>query len=184
MSAVALVAVGLLLCFAGAWSLRVTVAAAGFGLTWQLAALFGAGLTITLLASLAGGAAALLLAVALKRTMLFVVGAVVGAVVAARLFALLGGTEASWVLALVFIPALAIVGGWLAQRWRHRFLRGATAVAGAALVLAGAGTLLRGQGGLFFRPEGAAESTWHVLVWAALAVAGVVVQRRGARDLD
>ena len=116
MSELALLVVGLVLCFAGARSLRLTVLVAGFGLCWLLADAFGANVATTFVVAAVGALALLVLSIVMSRFVIFVVGAAVGAVIGARLFALLGGDDPSWLLAVLFVPTFAFVAGFLAQR--------------------------------------------------------------------
>ena len=51
MSGGILILIGMLLCLAGAWSVRMAVLAAGFGVSWLLADTFGASTTTALLIS-------------------------------------------------------------------------------------------------------------------------------------
>ena len=125
MSELALLLVGLVLCFAGARSLRLTVLVAGFGLCWLLADAFGANVATTFVVAAVGALAGLVLSVVMSRFVIFLVGAAVGAVIGARLFALLGGDDPSWVLAVLFVPTFGFVAGFLAQRMGRRSLRSA-----------------------------------------------------------
>ena len=93
MSELAVLVVGLVLCFAGARSLRLTVLVAGFGLCWLLADAFGASVATTFVVAAVGALALLVLSIVMSRFVIFVVGAAVGAVIGARLFALLGGDD-------------------------------------------------------------------------------------------
>ena len=139
MSALALVLVGAVLCFFGARSVRLAVLAAGFGTAWLLADVFGASTTTTLVVSVAGALGAFVLTLVLSKIVLFVAGLLVGAVVGAKLFVLVndGAHGSDRALALVFVPAVAIVVGFLADRFQHTFLAWATAAAGAVLILSG-----------------------------------------------
>ena len=83
------------------------------------------------------------------------VGAAVGAVIGARLFALLGGDDPSWLLAVLFVPTFGFVAGFLAQRMGNKFLRWATAIAGAALILSAVGSMFSDDLGLLQTPDGA-----------------------------
>jgi hypothetical protein len=115
---------------------------------------------------------------------IFVVGAAVGAVIGARLFALLGGDDPSWLLAVLFVPTFGFVAGFLAQRMGKGFLRWATAIAGAALILSAVGSMFRDDLGLLQTPDGPAQSTLHAVAWVALAIVGHQVQRALARGKD
>ena len=141
MSGGILILIGLLLCLSGAWSVRLAVLAAGFGVSWLLADTFGASTGTALLIAASGAVLAFLLSLVLSKLMLFFVGGVVGAVVGAKLFVLLDGKDASALLAVIFIPTIAFLFAFLAQRWSRRFLAWATAFGGAAMALTGLGRL-------------------------------------------
>ena len=109
-------------------------------------------------------------AAAVKGAAAGVVGVGVGAVVGARLFRLLEGGDGNLLLAVVFIPAIAIAGGWIAEKSRDKFVAWGTSIGGAALVLAGLGVLVSGLAWLRDPTE-----SWQALVgvvaWVALSVA-------------
>ena len=177
MSAGLLILVGALLCFAGARSTRIVVLACGFGASWLLADAFGATTATALLVAVAGAVATLVLTLLVSRLLLFVTGCVIGAVIGARLYVLLSADGDSVLLAVIFVPAVALVCGFLAQRYQRRFVMWGTAFAGAGLILSGLG---RGPGVLRL-PEGAGrrrESVGYTVIWVALAVVGQRVQRR------
>jgi hypothetical protein len=176
MGAGILLVLGAVLCFAGAWSIRMTVLVAGFGAAWLLANALGASFGATLVIALGGAVVALLLTLVLSKLVLFVSGAAVGAVVGAELFAVLGGKQSSWVLAVVFVPAVAVVFGFLADKLERRFLIWATALGGAAMVLAGVGALGVSALHLFKRPDGAGQSILLAACWVVLAFLGRSVQ--------
>ena len=184
MSELALLLVGLVLCFAGARSLRLTVLVAGFGLCWLLADAFGANVATTFVVAAVGALAGLVLSVVMSRFVIFLVGAAVGAVIGARLFALLGGDDPSWVLAVLFVPTFGFVAGFLAQRMGSRFLRWATAIAGAALILSAVGSMFSDDLGLLQTPDGSAQSALHTVLWVALGIFGHQVQRAQVRAKD
>ena len=184
MSELAVLVVGLVLCFAGARSLRLTVLVAGFGLCWLLADAFGATVATTFVVAAVGALALLVLSIVMSRFVIFVVGAVVGAVIGARLFALLGGEDPNWLLAVLFVPTFGFVAGFLAQRMGNKFLRLATAIAGSALILSAVGSMFSDDLGLLQTPDGPAKSTAHTLVWVALAILGHQVQRAQVRGRD
>ncbi len=181
MSELAVLVVGLVLCFAGARSLRLTVLVAGFGLCWVLADAFGASVATTFVVAAVGALALLVLAIVMSRFVLFVVGAAVGAVIGARLFTMLGGDNPSWLLAVLFVPTFGFVVGFLAQRMGKRFLRWATAIAGAALILSAVGSMFSGDLGLLQSPNSPVQSVIHAAVWVVLAIVGHQVQRAQAR---
>jgi hypothetical protein len=176
MSPAVVIAVGAVLCFAGALSVRLAVVTAGFGLSWLLADVFGASFATGLLVGLAGAAVALVLTVVLSHVVMFFTGGVVGAVLGAKLFVVLGGSDPSWLVAVVFVLAVAFVCGFLASRYQRAFLRWATAFAGAALVLSGLGRLDADDMGLLYRPSSTTETVLLTVGWLVLGVAGSLVQ--------
>jgi len=182
MSELALLLVGLVLCFAGARSLRLTVLVAGFGLGWLLADAFGANVATKFAVAAVAALALLVLSIVMSRFVIFLVGAAVGAVIGARLFALLGGDDPSWLLAVLFVPTFGLVAGFLAQRMGRGFLRWATAIAGAALIMSAVGSMFSDDLGLLQSPDGPVQSAVHAVVWAALAFVGHQVQRALARE--
>ncbi|MGZ5406110.1 MAG: hypothetical protein ACXWDL_15780, partial [Nocardioides sp.] len=163
---------------AGAWSIRLAVLAAGFGASWLLADVFGASTSTALLVSAAGALIVFLLSLVMSKLMFFFVGAVIGAVVGAKLFVVLDGGDASVLLAVVFVPAVAFLFAFLAQRWSRRFLAWATAFGGAAIALTGLGRLAPEQLDALYVPEDATERTLMALAWLALGLLGRWVQLR------
>lgn len=178
MSGGILVLIGLFLCLAGAWSIRLAVLAAGFGASWLLADVFGASTSTALLVSAAGAVLVFLLSLVMSKLMFFFVGGVIGAVVGAKLFVVLDGGDASVLLAVVFIPAVAFLFAFLAQRWSRRFLAWATAFGGAAIALTGLGRLAPDQLDALHVPEDAGERTLMAVAWLALGLLGRAVQLR------
>ena len=181
MSGIVLLVVGLALCFLGTVSVRLGIALAGFGAAWLLAAALDATLTLTLLVACAGAVLALLLALLIAHFMFFISGVCVGAIIGAKAFVLFNGVGHGWLLAVIVVPAAGLIGGFIANHWRHRFLRWATAFAGAALVLSGLGRI----GPQFFRNLWRPESTIWALVlaagWIVLTVIGHQVQYARSR---
>jgi hypothetical protein len=184
MSELVLLAVGLVLCFAGARSLRLTVLVGGFALAWLLADAFDASTATTLAVAAVGAVAAFVLTLIVSRLVIFVVGAVIGAVIGARLFALLGGDDPSWLLAAIFVASFGLVCGFVAQRTGRTFLRWATAFAGAEIIMSAVGSMLGGDLGLLEQPDDATQSTLHTLAWVVLAVVGERVQHAQSRGKD
>ncbi|HYH71628.1 MAG TPA: hypothetical protein VD764_00305 [Nocardioides sp.] len=178
MSASVMILVGLLVAVAGIWSVRLVLVGAGAGAAWLLADAFGAGTATALLVSAAGGVLAFVTGLLAARVLFFAVGLVVGAVVGARLFTILDSGEASVLLAVVFVPAVAVVGGVVVGRWRERMVGWATAIAGSGLVLAGLGRLQADLPQVLSDPDGYGEQGLAVAAWAALAVLARIVQRR------
>ena len=152
-----MVLVGLVLAVAGIWSIRLVLVSAGAGAAWLLADAFGAGTDTGLLIAAAGGLLAFLTGLLAARVLFFVVGLVVGTVVGARLFAILDTGDASVLLAVVFVPAVAVVGGVVMGRWRERLIGWATAIGGSALVLAGLGRMNADMSGFLADPQGYGE---------------------------
>jgi hypothetical protein len=184
MSGLILVVIGALLCFAGAWSLRLAVTAAGFGAGWLIGDAFDASTTTTLLLGLSVAVIALLVTLLATSVLLWVIGATVGAVIAARLLRVLEGGEASVLLGVLFIPAMAFASGFLAHRFKRRFVIWATAAGGAALVLSGLGRLAPDALGDLRTPESTTGQVVGFGLWVALAVTGGLVQRALLRGRD
>ncbi len=180
-SAVVLALVGAILCFFGARSVRLAVLVAGFGATWILADVFGASTATTLVIAVVGAIGAWVLTLLFSKFVLFVAGLLVGAVLGAKLFVLLEGDARGhdWVLAIVFVPAVAVTVGFLADRFEHRFLVWATAAAGAALVLSGVGRLGSDTTTVMWRPHSTGGSVVFAIAWIVLTLLGHQVQRRG-----
>ena len=124
----------------------------GFGAGWLLANVFDASLLVTAVVAVVGALLAWVLVRLAATLVFFVVGALVGLLVGARLFRLLEGGDGNLLLAVVFIPAIGIAGGWLAEKTREAFVAWGTSIGGAALVLAGLGRA-RQRAGLAARPE-------------------------------
>ena len=179
-STVVLILLGALLCFWGAKSLRLTVLAAGFAGAWVLAGAFGASLGVAAVVAAVSAIAVLVLTLIFARFLFFIVGAGVGVLIGARLFTLLSSRSANGhgdvLLGLVFVAAVAIVCGFLANHWRRRFVVWTTALAGSALLLAGIGHLGPGPGELS-RPGSTSSSVISGVLWLALTYLGARVQR-------
>lgn len=181
MSAVVLLTVGLLLCFLGARSLRIGALASGFGATWLVADAFGASTSTALLVSAAGAVVVLVLSILVSRVLLFVAGTCAGAVIGARLLVLTttgSGDDDRWLLALVFVPTFALLCGFLASTFKHRFLAWGTALAGAGLMLAGVGRIGVSSTDEMWRPDTSAGATVLAVLWVALTVTGHRFQHR------
>jgi Domain of unknown function (DUF4203) len=179
-STVVLILLGALLCFWGAKSLRLTVLAAGFAGAWVLAGAFGASPGVAAVVAAVSAIAVLVLTLIFARFLFFIVGAGVGVLIGARLFTLLSSRSANGhgdvLLGLVFVAAVAIVCGFLANHWRRWFVVWTTALAGSALLLAGIGHLGPGPGELS-RPGSTSSSVISGVLWLALTYLGARVQR-------
>ena len=169
MSGLSMIIIGLVLGLAGGWSIRTVLTLLGFGAGWLLANVFNASLLVTVVIALVAALFAWLMVRLAATIVFFVVGALVGALVGARLYRLLEGGDGNLLLAVVFIPAIAIAGGWIAEKSRDRFVAWGTSIGGAALVLAGLGVLVSGLAWLRDPAE-----TWQAVVgvaaWVALSV--------------
>lgn len=171
------VVVGLALALLGTRSIRLLFFASGFGLGWLLAAAFSASAVVSLLVGLAGGASAFVLGLIAARVAFFAMGALVGAVVGARVFAIVDRSDSNVLLALIFIPAVAICAGVAVQRWRAGFLGWVTAIGGSALVLSGLGRLFPNTLGFLADPQTTASQLFSSGLWVVLAVAARGAQR-------
>lgn len=178
MSGGVLILIGLLLCLTGAWSVRLAVLAAGFGASWLVADTFDSSTSTALLVSAAGALIVFLLSLVMSKLMFFFVGGVVGAVVGAKLFVVLDGGDASVLLAVVFIPAVAFLFAFLAQRWSRTFLAWATAFGGAAIALTGLGRLAPDQFDALLTPDSTTDRVVFCVAWLVLGFAGRAVQLR------
>lgn len=178
-----MVLVGVLLGIAGAWSIRTVLLAAGFGAGWIIASALGAPLIINLVIAAVAALAAYLVLRLASTVVFFVLGALVGAVVGARLYRLLEGGDGSLLLAIIFIPAVGVAGGWLAEKARERFVAWGTSIAGAALTLSGLGVVFSWLGWLRDPDPGQpVQGVLGAAIWVALAVGYRLAQRQIARD--
>jgi hypothetical protein len=179
MSAAVLAVLGFVLCFLGAFSVRLAVLVAGAGLGWLLAEAFDANVVTMALVAGAGAVGALVVSFLVSRFLFFVAGACVGAVIGAKLFVIADNGEHHWLLAALFVPAVAIVAGFLAQHFEKAFLRWGTAVAGAALILSAVGRLGTSSTDVLWRPETALGGIVFALLWVVVSVVGHRVQSTG-----
>jgi len=165
-----MIVLGLVLGLAGGWSIRTVLRLVGFGAGWLIANVFDATLLVTLVIALVTAFFAWLMVRLAATVVFFVVGLLVGGLVGARVFRLLEGGDGNLLLAVVFIPAVAIAGGWLAEKSRDRFVAWGTSIGGAALVLAGVGALVNGLSWLR-DPSQTWQAVFGVAAWVALSVA-------------
>ncbi|GAA2494929.1 DUF4203 domain-containing protein [Terrabacter carboxydivorans] len=177
MSGWVVAAVGAVLCFAGIASLNAAVLVSAFGLVWLLVDTVGASTGTTLLVAAAGAVAAWVLVRLVFKTASFFVGALAGAVVGARAYAMLEPGGGNVVVGLVFVAAVGVLGGWLAARWSVKVLLVLTALGGAGLVLCGLGRSVEGLAWLR-APDETYLAVVDVLLWLVLAALGWVSQRR------
>jgi hypothetical protein len=108
----------------------------------------------------------------------FFVGMITGALIGARLYAILSPGEASIPLAVVVVVAVSLVFGFLADRYRGRVLLWATAIGGAGLILSSIGLIWPDALGFLRNPQAGVETVTSTLVWVALAAGGWIIQRR------
>jgi hypothetical protein len=172
MTAAVLIVLGAVLCFLGTTSIRVAVLVAGLGAGWLLAGAFGMSTSTQVLVAMCSAAIAFVVSFLASRFLLFIGGLVVGAVIGARLFTLAGGGDGDWLLALFFVPAVALACGFLAGRFRHRFLAWATAAAGAGLICSGIGRLGPDSTDQLYRPDTTVGTAVLAVVWVALTILG------------
>jgi Domain of unknown function (DUF4203) len=184
MTSAIFILLGLFLCFVGARSVRFAVLVAGFLGAWLIADGFGASLGTTVAVAVAGALGALVLSILLARFALFAAGLILGGAVGAKVWEVLDRGEASWLLAAIFVPAVALVCGFLAERFRKPFLIWATAFAGSAMVLTGIGRIDTGPTSELRRPDEAVGGVVLALLWVALALVGRSFQARrmGSED--
>lgn len=177
-------AVGLLLCFAGARSLNLSLLASGFAVGWLLTEPFDATFLTALVVALAAAAGAWALAHVVFRVAMFAVGGLAGAVAGAKLFGLLQPGGGSVVLAILFVAATAFLGGLATQRFRRPALAVACALGGAGLALSGLAHTFPDALGFLRTPETGWQSAVAGLLWVAVAVGGWLVQRRTAATAE
>jgi hypothetical protein len=178
MSGVAVLVVGLLLCFAGRRSLHLAVLLSGFALGWLLADALGATAGVAAIVALCSAVVAWVLATFVFRAALFFVGAIAGGVIGAKLFGLLEGGDGNALLAVLFTAALAVVAGVLVQRFRESAVVWACAFGGAGLALSGLARIWPHTLGFLRTPDTTAEAVIDAAAWLLLGTAGWVVQRR------
>jgi hypothetical protein len=167
---------GVVLCFFGIASVHLATLAAGFAVCWLLAEAFGAGPGTALLIAACGALLTWLVVAVVFRVVTFFLGALLGAVIGANVFTLVDDGDASLLLALILVPSVALACGFLAGRFRRRFLLWATALGGAALVVDAVARLLPSQPELH-DPGSSTQLTVATVAWLAVAVAGWLTQR-------
>jgi hypothetical protein len=178
---VGVLAVGLLLCFAGAASLHLAVLASGFALGWLVAESLGGSVAVTAIVAGCAAVVAWILATLVFRAGLLVVGGIAGGVIGAKLYGLLQGDDGSVVLAIVFVLAVAVLTGLAAQRYRETALVWACAFGGAGLALSGLARAWPDTLGFLRTPDTSAEAVVDAAAWIALGALGWSVQRRRIR---
>lgn len=178
MSGIGALVVGLVLCFVGVKSLQIAVLASGFALGWLVTEPFDASLGVAFVVALAGAVVAWVVATFVFRGALFFVGLITGGVIGAKLFGLLQGSDQSVVLAVIFVAAVAFIGGIATQRFHTTVLTWLCALGGAALALSGVARALPDALGFLRTPVSASQTALSAVVWLGLAIAGWLAQRR------
>jgi hypothetical protein len=170
--------VGLLLCFAGRLSVHLAVLASGFALGWLLAESLGAAPGVAAVVAACAAVVAWVLAAVVFRAALFVVGAVAGGVIGAKLFGLLQGDDGNVFLAILFAGAVAVLTGLATQRYSQGAVTWACAFGGAGLALSGVARIWPDQLGFLRIPGTPAEAVVSAAAWLVLGGLGWTVQRR------
>lgn len=177
-SGLIVVVVGLVLCFGGIASINLALLLSGFGGAYLLAEAFGA--TDWDAIWIAVGAAIIIWLVAayVFQHAPFVIGAVTGAVIGAKLWSALGNGGTNVVLAVVLVLAVAASAALLADRYGRRVVLWVTPLGGASIAMTGVAVLWPEQMGALDHPDQGWEQTLMFVVWIALAASGFYVQRR------
>jgi hypothetical protein len=181
MTGVGVLAVGLLLCFAGLASVHLAVLASGFALGWLVAEALGGSLSVIAIVAVCAAAVAWVLATLVFRAALLVVGGVAGGVIGAKLYGLLEGDDDNVVLAVLFVLAVAVLTGLATQRYHETALAWACAFGGAGLALSDLARIWPGTLGFLRTPDTTAQAVIDAAAWVLLGAAGWSVQRRWAR---
>lgn len=181
-TALVVVAVGLLLCYAGVRSVHVALLAWGFAVGWLIAEACAASFRVALVVALATAAATGVLGHLVFRVAMFCVGGFAGMVIGAKVFGLLQPEDRNVVLVVLFVAATGFIGGLVTQRFRHPAIAAFCALAGAALVVSGLARTFPQALGFLRNPPEASQAVVTGLAWLTLAGAGWAVQRRPARE--
>jgi len=171
-------AVGLILCFAGVRSLRLTGFLLGFALAALLADVLGADPLISLVIGAAGGIAGFVLLTLVFRFSLWLIGGLVGGVVGVRAYQHFFLGEGNALVLVLSLFAVGLIFGFLADHFRQPVLAMLTAAGGASVTLTGLGHLWPTVLGFLRQPLTPGQSVIAAAAWLLLAVAGWIVQRR------
>jgi hypothetical protein len=136
-----LLAVGLILCFFGVRSLRLSGFLVGFALAALLADVLGADPLITLVIGAAGGIAGFVLLILVFRFSLWLIGGLVGGVIGVRAYQHFFLGEGNALVLVLFLFAVGLICGFLADHFREPVLAMLTAAGGASVTLTGLGHL-------------------------------------------
>jgi hypothetical protein len=180
-SGVGVALVGLLLCFAGVRSIHLALLASGFALGWLVSEALGSSVGVAAVVALCAAVVAWAVATFVFRAALFVVGAIAGGVIGAKLVGLLEGDGGSAVLAVLLVLAVGVLVGLATQRFHEPALALACAFGGASLVMSGLSRIAPDQLGFLRTPDTTAEAVIDGAAWILLAAAGWSVQQQWAR---
>jgi len=181
LTGVGLAVVGLLLCFVGLRSIHLALLASGFALGWLVAEGLGASAAVGFIVALCAAVVGWVLARVVFRAALFVVGAIAGGVIGAKLFGLLEGGHGNVLLAVLFVVAVAVLTGLAAQRFHETAAIAACAFGGAGLALSGVARIWPDALGFLRIPHTTTEAIIGTAVWLVLGALGWAVQRRLVR---
>jgi hypothetical protein len=171
-------AVGLILCFFGVRSLRLTGFLMGFALAALLADVLGADPLISLVIGVAGGIAGFVLLILVFRFSLWLIGGLVGGVIGVRAYQQFFLGESNALVVVLFLFAVGLICGFLADHFRQPVLAVLTAAGGASVTLTGLGHLWPTVLGFLREPVTPGQSAIAAAAWILLSVAGWIVQRR------
>ena len=189
LTSLAILGAGVLGCFLGYRLFRLTLAVYGF----LLGVIFGASIaqaiaegnpSVLLVAAVIGGVLGAVLLAVLYRVGVFVIGAVAGAVLANAASLVLDLQLAWWAFVIC-----AVIAGALALTFQKVVIILATAALGSWTMVSAGIAIWRGQT-LAWERILDAPPLWErtdlpqvmvFMVWLALAIAGALVQRRGAK---
>ena len=170
-------AVGLVLCFFGVRSLRLTGYLVGFALAATVAEIIGADPLIVLIIGIAGGIAGFVLFILVFRFGVWLIGGLVGAVIAARFYQHFFLGQGNALVLVLFLFAVGLICGFLADRYRQPVLAILTAAAGASATLTGLGQVWPSVLGFLQQPITPSQSWVATGAWIVLTVTGWLVQR-------
>jgi hypothetical protein len=177
-SGLIVVVAGLVLCFGGIASINLALLLSGFGGAYLLAEAFGATDWDAIWVAVGAAVIIWLVAAYVFRLAPFVIGAVTGGVIGAKLWSALGNGDSNVILAVVLVVAVATSAALLADRYGRRVVLWVTPLGGASVAMTGVAVLWPDQMGVLDHPDRGWEQTLMFVVWIALAASGFYVQRR------
>ena len=176
--------IGLILCFAGVWSLRLTGLLVGFTLAAALADVLGASALVTLIVGIAGAIGGLLVVTLVFRAALWILGGLAGGTIAVRVYQHVPHDQASALVVVLCVVAAGVIGGFLVDRYQRPLLAVVTAIGGAGVVLGALGEIWPTGLAFLREPTSTTQSVLSGGAWILLALAGWVVQRRRLRSKE